>query len=207
MPTNRELLLVIESTRRASAYDEMTRNVDTLMGTLAGDDSSSAWVMRSKITYELHMAAFQQGDYAKSLSLAERSAVEARRAGDEIGALFAEMNISGHLFPGFGTSQLEVLMSARLALEMGLLMSERVCRDAERIAGDTNPEDTNRALRVAMNCYLHQVKILMRLGAKRERIMRILDRVGDNPIFVAHRDEAWAQNALAEAHQYCLEHP
>src|SRR3989344_2873979 len=94
-----EFLSAIEKNRRTKDYGRMEDEADQLIDKLRGNDSSDAWAAHSKMTYELHMAAYQQAMalLQKSLDLAEQSATEARKAGDAVGALFTQMNASGLL--------------------------------------------------------------------------------------------------------------
>src|SRR3989344_4072350 len=147
-----ELILhAIELARRGKRYRVMRRLAAVLTADLAAStETSGRWRTQVKVSYELHMAAYQQavgakGDRKNSLLLrswdyAEQSAREAEMAGDAVGALFAEMNISGLILTALGRWQ--------EALERSSATSEK----AEMIAAaaDTSDEDRRRALRVAV---------------------------------------------------------
>ena len=65
MNTN-ELLSTIEKARRAEDYKSMNVATETLNMRLEGDTSPDAWATRSKMTYELHMAAYQQSKSSRN---------------------------------------------------------------------------------------------------------------------------------------------
>ncbi|KKW40708.1 MAG: hypothetical protein UY91_C0036G0007 [Parcubacteria group bacterium GW2011_GWB1_55_9] len=153
MNTN-ELLSTIEKARRAEDYKSMNVATETLNMRLEGDTSPDAWATRSKMTYELHMAAYQQAKSSlqKSLGLAEQSATEARKAGDVAGELFTQMNTGGLLLPALGKMQ------------EAMALSKKVADEAEALAtAATDETEKKRLLRIAANAYYHCIRMTMEL--------------------------------------------
>lgn len=195
------LLILVEGARRDEEYDQMGRCVDQLLNELGDDTSPEAMRLRSKITYERHMAKFQQAvsfqaradqAFQESLELALLSDKEARESGDEVGALFAEMNISGLLLPALG------------GWRKGVVRSEKTCDRAEFIAAakGTSEVDRKRAWQVAMNTYFHRIRMIMTFGRGGKGaqfwVKRWLEHVKKNPIYLANQDKLRADVEAAE---------
>lgn len=191
--TIEDLLSALEKARRAEDYARMEVEAAELNKKLAGSNLPEVWTVRAKMTYELHMAAYQQAMslIQKSLQLAERSAMEARKAGDTVGALYAEMNISGLLYPALGKC------------EEGMALSSKVCREAEAFAAVALDEKAKtRALRVAMNSYFHRIKATVQHGGSPADVKRWLETVKTNSVYVALKNDVWAVAAVQEAEDY-----
>ena len=178
------MLRAIESARREKRYRLMRHLTAVLMAELASaTETTERWRAQAKVSYELHMAAYQQAMMARgkrknnfllrSRHYADRSAHEAEMAGDAVGALFAEMNISGLILPA--------LDRWRDALEISLATSEK----AEAIAGalGTTDEDRKRALRVAANCYFHRGRIIVAQKRDRTELALLREKIEVNPVY------------------------
>ncbi len=141
-----KLLAQLEKARREENYLRMDLLVQHLYG---GIGTSEEWETRSRISYELHMAAYQQAMnlLKESEKLAERSAEEARKAEDLIGILFAKMNIGGLIYPAMGK------------FEKSVALSKEVLHNANSLIDKATDDKTrSRALRVATNAFAHLCK-------------------------------------------------
>lgn len=197
-----QLVSAIGACRRNRGYTSMRRFDEVLRFRLMGDDSPNAYGFRAKASYELHMAAYQQAEasqdaaaaqalYYRSLELARLSADEATRAGDVCGRLFVEMNETGLLLPKMGR------------WEEGFRKSERVSSEAEELAADApDDEAKKRPLRVAMNCYLHRIDMLVQNGGDKGAVPALLEKLNSNPIYQACKDHADVKAAVECAQRY-----
>ncbi len=185
-PAIYDLLALVESKRRDELYETMAVleeiTLRELLRTLSAETEKEMWRIRSRLTYERHMAAYQQDSIEESLTLAEQSSREAKFGDDEVGALFAEMNISGLLLPALGK------------WEYALGMSGGVCAKAEAIAYSplASERDRNRASRIAMNTYFHRIRMTIQyrkdFTAKHD-VQDWLDCVRENPVYLSIQHE------------------
>lgn len=196
-----QLVSAIGACRRKKGYTSMRRFDEVLRGKLAGDDSPAAYGFVAKADYELHMAAFQMAEelqgsdaqalYQASRELAEKSAAAADLAGDPCGRLFALMNVSGLLLPKMGR------------WEEGFRLSERVSVEAEALVADApDDEAKKRPLRVAMNCYLHRIDMLVQNGGRKGAVEALLVQLEGNSIFQASKDHPDVKAAVETAQRY-----
>ncbi|MDO8468823.1 MAG: hypothetical protein Q7S29_03650 [Candidatus Peribacter sp.] len=196
-----QIVSAIGACRRHKGYTSMRRFNDVLRLRLTGDDSPGAYGWRAKADYELHMAAYQkaetlkgsdaQAQYQTSRDLAEQSAAAAQRAGDPCGRLFALMNVSGLILPKMGR------------WEEGLRLSERVSTEAEALAADApDDEAKKRPLRVAMNCYLHRIDMLVQNGGRKGAVEALLAKLNGNPIYQACCEHADVAALVQRAQRY-----
>ena len=178
------LLTVIEKARRAENYTRMEVGVIELNEVLGTNDSPDALTARSKVTYELHMAAYQQAMalLQKSLDLAEQSATEARKAGDAVGALFTQMNASGLLLPALGKRKESFELSQEVHAEAQSL-----------VATATDDKTKGRANRVAVNALFHQIRMLMEDDDNPAEVKRLLGLVEANTLYqsLKGKPEGW----------------
>lgn len=194
----------VELARRAQNYSLMRslasavlRDVQTLSQPVRGQ-------VLSRVLYERHMAAFQQAHgqtgtrrqtmLQRSRELAEHSAHEAEAAGDEVGALFTLMNISGLILPALGR------------YEEAYHISEEASAKAERIANvaETSEEDRSRAWRVARNCYFHRIRLLIAGSGSRMEVARLLRVVHDNQVMLRLPDHHELGPDIAAAVAYIV---
>jgi len=196
-----QIVSAIGACRRDKGYVSMRRFNDVLRLKLTGNDSPGADGWRAKADYELHMAAYQmaealqghdaQAQYQTSRDLAEQSAAAADLAEDPCGRLFAEMNVSGLLLPKMGR------------WEEGFRLSERVSDEAEALAADAPDEEAKkRPLRVAMNCYLHRIDMLVQNGGRKGAVEALLVKLEGNPIYQASKDHQDVKTAVETARRY-----
>jgi hypothetical protein len=172
-----EILRDLERSRRAKDYSGMSNYTAELLDELNSESSPAAFAARSKASYEHHMAEWDLRRIDESETYALQSAREADHAGDPVGRLFAEMNISGLIRPRQGKWQ------------EGLALSSDVCQRAEQIAAETGDETTRkRAQRVAMNTYFHRIKILLDHEGDRQQVHRLLLLAEANPIYQSNPD-------------------
>ncbi len=184
----------IELARREKRYDEMTNYAHVVQSRLDDDTSELAWRWRSRVSYELHMAGWQQGNVDKSMRLAEQSVREANRGKDPIGALFGTMNIAGHLFP------------AQNRVEDGRAMMLSICEKAREILKTPlTAEDVRRATRLLMNCYAFLINFALRDGGDwRAEVGLWLMDLEDNSEFQKEREKEWAEKLVLSAEAYLL---
>jgi len=176
-------LRAIETARRDERYNLLRRLASALTDEVDGEVQPTRGIVRSRVLYELHMAAFQQatkstGRQARallrsSMSLANKSALEADTAGDRLGVLHTEMNASGLILPAMG--------QWREALEMSIRTSE----EAEKIAvaSDTSDADRTRAFRVAANCYIHRGRIIVKQKLDPMELAHLREKIDANPVY------------------------
>ena len=204
--TPEQLAIVIGGFRRGDGYEGMQRQLQRFTEKIAGDESASAWALRSKVTYEEHMAAFQAAGFAddaeaarafleRSMVLAERSIDEANRADDRGGWLNAKMNIGGLLMPALGRRS------------EGIRMSEHVLAESEgHMLAAPNAEKRARLSRVAMNACLHLLKNGVEEGMPKERIDDWFTRVQTNEVYrmamVDDQPPEFARETLNAARRY-----
>lgn len=195
------LVAQIEQARRAKDYARMNILTGEFHTTLDDENSPEAWKASAKVSYELHMAEFQQYQDAsdhpqsflvRSLYLAEQSSEEAKRAGDRAGKLFPRMNIGGCLLP---------------ALDQwgkGMAVLRSTLKNAERALPSASPEDVPRYLRVMMSCYLFLIELAVAHNGDPHEVERHLRSVVANPIF--HEESAkrpgWEQGWVQKAEAY-----
>lgn len=191
------MLRAIESARREKRYRLMRHLTAVLMAELASaTETTERWRAQAKVSYELHMADYQQAVVAngkrknslllRSWHYAERSAREAEMAGDAAGALFAEMNISGLILPA--------LDRWREALEKSSATSERA--EILAAAPDTTDEDRKRSLLVAVNCYFHRGRIIVAQKRDRTELARLREKIETNPVY---QEEAFKNDPNVKA--------
>jgi len=197
-----ELLAIVATFRRSETYEEMHRFAGVLYRKIASGEEPAVWNMRSKLSYELHMAAYQQAGKAntpasrnrllqRSMSFARKSASEAEKAGDAAGKLHALMNISGLLYPALGK------------FVEGAALSKEVCDQAEELSQKTTDADArDRVLRIAMNTYFHRIGIAVKNAGNVNDVQRLLTRLDANSIYRACNDQEWARKAVEEAREY-----
>ena len=187
-----ELLRGIETARRGKNYTQMDEGAETLLALLKDDQSASAWKMRSKLSYELQMGAFQQVEtlLEKTKAHAERSIAEAEKGGDTIDRLFAEMTLAGHILPASrkGKEAMQMLLRTRIEAE-GLL------------ADITDDTGRNRLLRVIMNCYWHQILLAIEYDGNPEDVARWKQLLESNSVFQQYRDTEGAK-VLSDAQAF-----
>ncbi len=187
----RTVLRSIETARRQKLYKDMESECNSLLARLDDDISEQAWRWRSKVSYERHMAAWQQGDVSESLTLAHQSVREANRGKDPVGALFATMNIAGHLFPAMGRPQ------------EGIHMIEMLCVKAKELVTTTqSDEDHGRTMRVLMNCYVFRIQYALKDDGVRHDVEKWLDELEKNPIFVLYKGQQWADDLVRDVAVY-----
>ncbi len=200
--TQDDLLKVIEGCRRNKMYQEMTEAINILESQLGSTDT---FIIRSKVSYERHMASYQQALDAESdpplykelliqSLLSAFASAEYAKAGDDIaGSLFALMNIGGLLMWRLGEWRAAILHSTG------------VCGQAKELVRTTDDEMIRtRAHRVVMNTYMHRINILAQFGGGvgREDVEKWLDLLRQNPIFVSAKDQGWAVAAVLQAQIY-----
>ena len=169
----------------------MEQSAEELLGMLDHVQLSHAWATRSKVTYERHMAAWQQFTVAESKRLALKSAKEARRAPDEVGALFAETNIGGLILPAEGHWQ------------DGLKLLAETAAKAEFIRDNGLVADVERANRVLMNCDVFTIQNSIKFGCPYPyAIEALLKRLEKNPVFEKYKEKEWAVKLFQEANAY-----
>ena len=168
-----DLLADLEKARRRGDYSEMQVAADNATVLLVDDTSSEAFKARAKISYELHMGAYQQGKFELSLQLAEKSVDEAQKAGDAVGVLFTKMNIGGLLLPAMGKWR------------DGVNMHQQTLAEVERLLPAAPKEDVPRLQRVAMNCYCHNIRhSVANASSDVDHIAEWRDKLVLNPIFI-----------------------
>jgi hypothetical protein len=88
-PAIEKLLKDIETYRRRKDYVAMNYLANQVVQFLRGDTSPEASSMRSRLSYEQHMAAFQQAEVhlQAAKAHAEEAALEADRANDPAAGL------------------------------------------------------------------------------------------------------------------------
>lgn len=192
---------LLEETRREGRYEQMSKLADSIERTLGDLDEPKANKIRSRMKYELGMAAYQQGAAAtsagerrecflKSRRLNRESAIVAEVAGDTAGVLNARMNDTGLLAPilDIGTPWRDILEA-----------SEKVSDEAVMFAADaaTSEKDRRRALRVAVNCYFHQWRILRGNGGDRSEVAALMEKIEANPVY-ADPDDSSYRDAVRE---------
>lgn len=178
--TIERLLSTIEKARRAEEYGRMDAATNALVGELMGDDSLDAWATRSKMTYELHMAAYQQAmaSLQKSMDLANQSAEEARKAGDAVDALYAQMNISGLLLPALGRRK------------EGFELSQQVYQESQALSVvATDDKARDRADRVGTNALFHQIRMLMEDDGDSAEMKRLFGLATSTSFYRTHEPE------------------
>gem|GEM_PF-2877532 len=196
------ILTLIGGCRRNKGYSSMNAFCRLLDQKLQGDKSPEAYGFRAKALYERHMAAYQQAEeaqgsgerltlYQNSLDLAQRSATAADLAGDPCGRLFVETTKTGLLLPRLG----------RWA--EGFRQSERVSAEAEALAVAAPDDETKkRPFRVAMNCYLHRIDMLVQNGGEKDAVKELLGKLNGNPIYQACKEHADVKAAVECAQRY-----
>jgi hypothetical protein len=190
------LIAVVGELRRAQEYGLMERITSASLTRIENNEEGDACLVRSRVYYELHMAAYQRSEFALSLALAILSAEQAQRGGDRIGELFAHMNISGLLLPNIDRHV------------EGLTLSERTAREAEILAKElAYSPDGKRALRVAMNCRLHQVTFTVHFDRGGTYMRGILDRLNRNAVYLECQNEEDVRNRIEIAEEYIRSHP
>ncbi len=202
--TTEELLVQVEASRRTERYGDMGAFANRLESMLGSDTSQAADVLRSKVTYELHMALFQQAQAKQaearellhdSLRLARQSAADALAAGDPVGALFAKANIGGHLMPALGDWQ------------GGLATLPEVYEEAEALAvAATDDAARTRALRVAVNAYLLAINLLVEHDDNPHELEEVLSRLEVNQFYLDHKDDEWVAGPVAAARAFIERH-
>ncbi len=190
----------IEEARRARRYAQMYTLAMSIVQELRDENTDEIWRIRSRITYELHMARYQlamesdppnQEFLRESMAIAGISAEEARRGHDPAGALHAEMNISGLLMPALG----------RWA--EGMMRSRLVGLRADAFATESADEsERSRLLKVAMNTYFHRIRITMEHGLKASNVEELLEQLDKNLVYQQLRNETWAIEAIEKARAY-----
>jgi len=194
------LLSQLEKERRAKNYDAARAIADDIEEqrlAINGDP-----LVQSRVMYELHMASYQQWkdnpSYGRkhldeSLQYALRASQSASVAGDILGKLFADMNVSGLIYPALGL------------YESALELSRQTSTRAESYAAETRDEDDRgRAHRVAMNCYIHRIRILVSTGGSRMDVDDLLFKLGQNPLYreLDAKGEQWLKKDMASAAAY-----
>jgi hypothetical protein len=200
-PSNKVACDAIEKARRPpSDYQLMQRLADDLIRKAELEEKRERGEILCRIYYELHMAAQQQAETSsgrmrrsflqKSLKLAERSAKEGEDVGHTIGVLYAYMNISGRICP---------MLGRRNALALSTQTSER----AEAIANSsqTTEQDRVHAWRIARNCYVHRMRILMEQRGNPIAVAELLQKM-DNPAITSLSDHYELEPDLQQARLY-----
>lgn len=185
----RTLLAALEAYRRKNDFSATDIHAASLMVLVRGDSSQAALALRARVYYEWHMARYQEammechdtvrsGLLQESFHFAEISADWARRANDEAGALYADMNIGGLIYV------------AMECWDGALELSCDVKQFAEQLATTArDPRERERCERIVVNALLHQLN-MQRLHFRNTAIMKkILRELKNNEFFNAHRDE------------------
>jgi|SRR3989344_9069816 len=189
-PKIEEHLKAVECARRDTHYPIMDEKAEELLALLKDDESSAAWAVRSKVSYELQMGTFQQAEASlnKAKMLAEQAIEEADKAGDTTGSLYAQMTLAGHILPA--------LRKGRKAREE--LAS--VYEDAvELLAKTTDEHEKNRSQRVIMNCYWHSILLAIEYDGDPDDVRRWTVRLEANPVFQQYKDTEEGKKILADA--------
>ena len=196
----------IENARRkrtSEGYALMHQMADRLLGELESDQSAEAWAIRCRVYYEVHMGAYQRwkDDPAhppalldESLLLAQRSAHAGEEGNDSVGRLNAEMNISGNIFPALGMWR------------SGLEMSRRVSDEAEAEAMHAGDDEAarDRALQVAMNCYVHRIRMHVANNGDREDVEQLMAACEANRVFQRFKVQGaeWVERDMGAARAF-----
>ncbi len=191
-PKTEELLKAVERARRDTHYPIMDEKAEELLALLKDDESSAAWAVRSKVSYELQMGTSQQAEafLNKAKMLAEQAIEEAEKAGDAIGILFARMTLGGHILPALGKGQEAI----------GVLRG--AYHDAKSLLAKVDEKDEVRVQRIIMNCCIHLLRLTAEYRwcpADVEGFLRVLET---NPVFEQYKYEGWAKQAIANAKGY-----
>jgi len=171
-------LKILEGARRDEQYETMHNAAAAINMELGESDSRDAWAARSKMTYELHMAAYQQGKalLKQSLKLMHQSTEEARKAGDPVAALFTETN---QCLPEFGLSTKERMEK-----------SASICEKAEAfVAAALDDKTRDRANRAAINTRFNVIDILTKTGGDPNEVGRLLKLVKANPYYETYKKD------------------
>lgn len=179
--------------RRGKRYDEMNASVTrvrTELGTRVTEGEPAANKIVSKVVYEAHMAAYQQGEeaegadrkeeaaghYARSVALAEASAAHAAVGNDRPGQLFALNNIATLLLPKLGKPEEAIAAAIAIAAEAQGI-ADGLPDDAD------HAEDRLRALRTVMNAQLHAVDIAVQIGHPTAAVAVWMAALERNPVY------------------------
>lgn len=185
------LITEVEKARRAEDYGTMHAAADVVLDILADDPSREAFKARAKISYELHMAAYQRQLYRLSMGLAEQSANEAHQAGDTVGELFIKVNIGGLLLPAMGR------------WSEGIVMHRVTLGEVSSLLPGASSEDTVRLHRVAMNCYAQLIDLAVDHDGDPVEVGDWAGKLESNPFYVANESQSeWGPARLKKARDF-----
>lgn len=178
------LLANVEQARRGEAYEAMEAIAREICDEVLNDLSIDQMRVLSRLDYELHMAAYQQSltDPAnaqvllhQSQRLAARSMGEALFAGDEVGALIAQENVYGLIYPALGKWR------------EGVVGCEQSRERLEEIATNvsTSDVDESRAFRFAANAHCHCMRMVVAHKGSKSSVAFWLTEIAKNPVYIA----------------------
>lgn len=195
-----EMWSLVVTFRREGLYEQMERCAELFSRKTKDDVSTDVRIWRSKVSYELHMALYQQATTSdtqekrqelleRSRSLADKSATEALLGGDPVGRLYALMNVSGLILPALGQ------------LNESVALSEQVCKEAEEQLQHAQDGDArNRINRVIMNSYAHRLRTGLEQRLESSRIKALYDAFLANPVYkmsmVGDEHPQWAKSLI-----------
>ena len=191
-PAIEQLLKDVETARRRKDYVDMDYLANQVAKLLQNDTSSDASRSRSRLSYEKHMAAFQQAEVhlQAAKAHAETAAQEADRGGDPAAGLYAKMVLGGHTLPA--------LREGRIAIEL----LAQVCDDAEKLfAATTDASEKSRVERIIMNCYWHRILLALEYRGDKNDVQKWKTALESNLVFQQYRTTVGAK-ALADAQAY-----
>jgi len=173
----------VESARKQERYGLMKRLANRVFVAIKHIDRREKYQVRARLLYEHHMALYQQSVAAAgperlsllrgSLRVARQSGIAAEKAGDRVGVLFADQNISGLLLSALGHPTDAIRISKETAVK-----AERIGR-----ARRTKRIDRKRARRVAVNCYLHQLRMQTAGKFDVHEVRDLLKKIRANQIY------------------------